>query len=336
MNAHTPDALTVLHAPGRRLAKLLHPDGRADGYDRTRTVNAHAVPVADLAAIGALLHRLLHRPACCIVRGGLLAGDRATGIRRLLYPCKRTGELPTMQDVPRRWVALDMEGIALPLDVPAADLAGCARVALATLPAAFRGAACIVQASASHGLRPDLRLRLWLWLDRPAWGRELKRWLADTPADPSVFGAVQPIYTAAPVLASGMADPLPRRLLALPGIPAGATVPVPPPEALAPPPCAPTPPMEMHPMQADRYTRAVLEAAAGRILTATKRHPTLIAEARNLARFVNAGLLTTSDMRTVLTRAAEQAGKDDAAEVAACIDWGLDNPASGAVPVVRA
>ena len=325
--------LTVLHAPGRRLAKLLHPDGRAEGYDRTRRMDAYTVPVPDLAGLLALLQRLLPRPECCIIRGGLLAGDRAAGIRRLLYPDKDTGDLPTLQDVPRRWLALDMEGLTLPPEVPAADLAGCARIALTTLPPAFHGCACIVQASASHGLRPDLRLRLWLWLDRPTWGRELKRWLRDTPADPSVFGAAQPIYTAAPVLAPGMSDPLPVRLLPLPGRPAVA---VPPAETLAPPPRPATPPPEMHPMQADCYARAALEAAAGRIATAAKRHPTLIAEARNLARFVGADLLDAGDLRRVLTRAAEAAGKDDPAEVAACIDWGLDNPSSAPLPAVRA
>ena len=331
MNA--PDALTVLHAPGRRLAKLLHPDGRVDGYDRTRTLDGYTVPVADLAGILAVLQRLLPRPECCVIRGELLAGDRAAGIRRLLYPDKDTGEPPSVRDVPRRWLALDMEGVALPPDVPAADLAGCACIALATLPAAFHAAACIVQASASHGLRPDLRLRLWMWLDRPAWGRELKRWLRDTPADPSVFGAVQPIYTAAPVLAPGMCDPLPARLLFMPGHP---TVAVPPPEALAPPPRPIAPLPEMHAMQAHRYARAALEAATGRVTVAAKRHPTLIAEARNLARFVNAGLLTAADMRAGLARAAEAAGKDDADEVAACIAWGLSNPSTAPLPGVRA
>jgi len=328
-----PDTLTVLHAPGRRLAKLLHPDGRAEGYDRTRTLDAYTVPVADLAGILALLQRVLVQPECCIIRGELLAGDRAAGIRRLLYPDKDTGDLPTFRDVPRRWLALDMEGVALPPDQPAADLAGCACIALATLPAAFHAAACIVQASASHGLRPDLRLRLWLWLDRPAWGRELKRWLRDTPADPSVFGAVQPIYTAAPVLAPGMSDPLPARLLFLPG---RAVVAAPSPEMLAPPPRPTTPPPEMQPMHADRYARAALEAAVGRIASAAKRHPTLIREARNLARFVKAGLLADADMRAALGRAAEAAGKDDADEVAACIEWGLSNPSSSPLPGVRA
>lgn len=331
MNA--PDALTVLHAPGRRLAKLLHPDGRVDGYDRTRTLDGYTVPVADLAGILAVLQRLLPRPECCVIRGELLAGDRAAGIRRLLYPDKDTGEPPSVRDVPRRWLALDMEGVALPPDVPAADLAGCACTALATLPAAFHAAACIVQASASHGLRPDLRLRLWTWLDRPAWGRELKRWLRDTPADPSVFGAVQPIYSAAPVLAPGMCDPLPARLLFMPGHP---TVAVPSPETLAQPPRPIAPLPEMHTMQAHRYARAALEAATGRVTIAAKRHPTLIAEARNLARFVNAGLLTAADMRAGLARAAEAAGKDDADEVAACIAWGLSNPSTAPLPGVRA
>jgi len=327
-----PDALTVLHARGRRLAKLLHPEGRADGYDRTRTLDAYTVPVADLAGILALLQRLLARRDCCMIRGELLAGNRAVGIRRLLYPNKDTGDLPTFRDVPRRWLALDMEGVTLPPGQSAADLAGCACIALATLPAAFHAAACIVQASASHGLRPDLRLRLWMWLDRPAWGHELKLWLRDTPADPSVFGAVQPIYTAAPVLASGMSDPLPARLLFLPGY---ATVAVPSPEMLALPP-RPTAPPDMQPMHADRYANAALEAAVGRIASAAKRHPTLIREARNLARFVEAGLLTDADMRAGLARAAEAAGKDDADEVAACIDWGLSNPSSAPLPTVRA
>ena len=239
MTAANTDTLTVLHAPGRRLAKLLHPCGQVDGYDRTRILDGYTVPVADLADLLALLQRLLPRPECCIIRGGLLAGERATGTRRLLYPDKDTGEPPTVRDVPRRWVALDMEGIALPPDVPAADLAGCACIALATLPPAFHAAACIVQASASHGLRPDLRLRLWLWLDRPAWGRELKRWLRDTPADPSVFGAAQPIYTAAPVFAPGMCDPLPSRLLFMPGRPAVA-VPLPRGAGTTAPPCRTT------------------------------------------------------------------------------------------------
>jgi len=333
MTAATIETLTVLRARGRRLAKRLHPNGHADGYNSPKHLDGFTVAVPDLAALLKLLQRLLPRPDCCVIRGELLAGERAEGVRRLLHLDRKTGDQPTIRDVPRRWLALDIEGVLLPHDVQPSDLSGCAAVALATFPPTFHGAACVVQASASHGLRPDLRLRVWAWLDRPTWGYELKRWLRDTPADPSVFGAAQPIYTAAPVLAPGMSDPLPERLLSLSG---RARVVVPPAEVLALPLRPVTPPPEMQPMQGDHYARAALEAAAGRIATATKRHPTLIAEARNLARFVNAGLLDAGDLRRVLTRAAEAAGKDDPAEVAACIAWGLDNPSSAPLPAVRA
>ena len=325
------ETITVLHAPGRRLAKLVHSDGHADAYDQSKTMNAYTMPLADLATLLALLHRVLRNPECCAIRGEVLAGERAYRIRRLLHPDTETGDLPTLQDVPRRWLALDMEGVALPPDVPAADLAGCARIALATLPPIFHDAACIVQASASHGFRPDLRLRLWVWLSRPAWGHELKRWLRDTPADPSVFGAAQPIFTAAPVFVPGMADPLPTRLLSLPG---HDLVPVPPPEMLAPPTRRPAPAIRLHPMPLARYARAVLESAAGRIITAGKRHPVIVSEARNLARFVRAGWIAEGYVRAVLTRAAEHAGKTDLREIARCIDWGLNHPSDAPLPEV--
>ena len=42
------------------------------------------------------------------------------------------------------------------------------------LPSAFAEAEGIVQASAGHGIKPDIRLRLWFWLDRPITGAEAK------------------------------------------------------------------------------------------------------------------------------------------------------------------
>lgn len=327
----TSETLTVLRARGRRLTKLHRSDGVTLAYDQVRLVDAAAVPAPDLNALYRLLLRLLPRSECCIVRGALINGSPARSIRRLLHPCPRTGDVPTLRDAPRTWVALDMECIILPPTISAADLAGCARIAVATLPAAFQGAAAIVQASASHGLRPDLRLRLWYELDRPTWGHELKRWLAGTPADPSVFSAAQPIYTAAPLFV-GMADPLPMRLLWLPG---EALVRVPSPATLAPLPRPSRSAPALLLTQAHRYVRAALEAAAGRIATAEKRHPAIIREASNLARLVRAGLLEEAQMRAVLTQAARYAGKTDENEIAACIAWGLAHPAHGAVPELR-
>lgn len=323
----TPDALTVLHSPHLRLAKRLRTDGEADGYDQAKTLDAFTVPVTGLADVLALLHRLLPRPSCCVVRGTLLHGDRAKGIRRLLHMDKKTGELPTFGDVPRQWLALDLDGVPMPDGLDPCDLAGCGAAGLAALPSPFHGAACIVQASAQHGRKPGLRLRVWVWLSRPTWGAELKRWLADYPCDRSVFGAVQPIYSAAPVLAPGVADPMPVRLLALPGL---AVVDVPSPGALAPPPIA-TPDRAATlatPAHANRYVRAALERAASNIATAGEgnRHPLIVAETCRLARFVAPGLLAASVITEVVQRAARQAGKDDEGEIGAAIAYGLDNP----------
>ena len=82
MNA--PETMTVLRAPRRRLAKLLHPDGRIEGYDRARTFDVFALPVPDLDALRAKLAGLLHRPDCCAVRGAPLdparLGELAAGL----------------------------------------------------------------------------------------------------------------------------------------------------------------------------------------------------------------------------------------------------------------
>ncbi|MGD0109538.1 MAG: PriCT-2 domain-containing protein, partial [Rhodopila sp.] len=189
--------------------------------------DVETVALRGLDDIANLLPGLIGDPHACVIRGQLIDPGKTHHVRRLLH-----GDAATFRDVPREWVALDIEGIERPADLPATDLAGCAAVALRKLPAAFTGARCIVQASAKHGVKPDIRLRLWFWLSRPVPGEELKSWLAGTPADPAVFGAVQPIFTAAPVFLGGAMDPLPARLAELPG---QAVVAVPAPELLAPP-----------------------------------------------------------------------------------------------------
>lgn len=311
------DSATVLRACGGYLAKRIGADGAVAGRATARTFDLFPVALADLDALARLLARLGSRPDCCIVRGEPIGPTRA--VLRRLHADPETGEPATLRDVPRRWLALDMENIPLPEGVAPADLGRCGEAARACLPPAFLEARCLVAASGSHGFRPDMRLRLWFWSARPLSGAELKRWLAGTPADPSVFGAVQPIYTASPVFAKGARDPLGSRLTALPGAP---LLHPPSPAALAPPARKPAalPAPARH---ADRYVEAVLVSAAHRIATAEKRHPAILAEALGLARFVRAGRLAEGLFRSVLRRAGEAAGKDDAAELDAIAAWAL-------------
>jgi hypothetical protein len=178
----SPDcAVTILRARGRRLAKLIQPDGRIIGYDNAKLCDADEVVVHGFDHLVQLQRWLLPRPDRCAIRGSLLRGPSVSGIRRLLHPDPQTGDEPTLYEVPRRWAALDVDGLERPPDVPPADVAGCARIARNALPPEFHDRQCLAVATASHGIKPGIRLRLWFWLDGAATRRVLQHWLIDTP-----------------------------------------------------------------------------------------------------------------------------------------------------------
>jgi hypothetical protein len=146
-----------------------------------------------IAAATSRVQRIIDHPT-----GGrsVTASTRITDAACHLPPRLASGRRfvqPTFREQPRQWVALDIEGIARPDTLPAADLLGCARLAIATLPAAFHDRQARATASS------------------PTAGGELKRWLAGSSADPAVFSAVAHICAAPPLFMGGMADPLLHR-----------------------------------------------------------------------------------------------------------------------------
>ena len=70
-----------------------------------------------------------------------------------------------------------------------------------------------------------------------------------------------------------------------------------------------------------------------RITTAVQRHPAILSEACGLARFVQAGLMSESDLHNTLWDAAKQAGKDDETEIKRMVAFGLEHPDSTPIPV---
>lgn len=328
MRDRDPHTLTLARACGRRLCKSRHADGVTQDYDAAKLLDLHAARVPDLPALAALLRELLGRPDTCALRGAVLDPARARAVRRLLHRCPATGDAPTLADAPRSWVALDFDGLPLPAGLNPRDLADCGELARRAMPPAFQRAACVVAATAGHGFKPGARVRLWSMLARPVAGAELKRWLAAAPVDRSVFGAAQPIYTAAPRFV-GMADPLPRRLAVLPGAPA---VEVPPAGALEPPPG----PVHLATVRlpergSEGYARAALVRATAAVATAAvnNRHPTAVAEAWGLARLVAAGLLSPGEVARALDGALRIAGKP-AGEGAAIAAWAISRRAGRA------
>ncbi|MGK7863197.1 hypothetical protein [Falsiroseomonas sp. E2-1-a4] len=306
-----PHAITLATARGRRLCKTRHADGTTADYDRARILDLNAVVAPDLNALHQLLHDLLTRRDTCILRGAIRDPARARAVRRLVHPDPETGEAPTLAEAARQWLALDMDSLPLPGGTDILDLICCGELARAALPQAFDGAACIVGATAGHGFKPGARLRLWFLLTRPLAGAECKRWLRGHPVDRSVFGAAQPIYSAAPLFI-GMADPLPCRMVLLPG---EDRVTPPAPAELTPPPPPQTMGRPIAPAGID-WGIGSTERLAGLIYAVRsapdgERHPILFWAACRAGEMVAAGELEAGAAAAVLANAAMDGGGQD-------------------------
>ncbi|MGG5890183.1 hypothetical protein ACLF3G_23990 [Falsiroseomonas sp. HC035] len=304
--------MTVVQARGRRLAKLIHADRTAEPYDRTKTVDLLTMEVADLDDLAALLRGLVPRRDCCIVRGAVIDPRRSCGVRRLSHPDPETGEAPTLREVARRWVALDVDSVPLLPGTDPHDLAACARSVAPMLPAGFHRRRVVVQATASHGIKPGARLRLWYWYSRPMTSAENKALFAGSPVDRSLFSAAQPHYTAAPIF-DGWADPLPHRLAVVDGVPLVD----PPPANVLPPTTSPTQPLG-RPLVAFGVLRGGSATArlAGLLCTVRtaaegERHRTLFWASCRVGEMVAAGEVGADAAVRVLAEAAIEGGGRD-------------------------
>ncbi len=329
------DTVTVLRARGRRLCKTIAADGSLRGYDSARTFDMFERAVSDLDDLHTLLADLAGRPDRCIVRGAVADPARTRGVRRLLHADPETGEQSTLRDVPRRWVAVDLDSIPLPIYINRESLFECGMVVSGQLPREFRGCGFVVQATAQHCIAEGARLRLWFWLDRATTGDELRHWFRGCAVDFSAFTAGQVCYTAAPVFESGR-DFLEKRLELMPG---PGAVRVPAPEALQPPP-PPPPRPRPRPMPVNdgnrkrRYAAAALRHAAERIAMTAEgnRHDTIRREASSLFRLERGGLITSAELREVVAGAAAIAGKTDAREIESLLTWAAVHASTAPLP----
>jgi hypothetical protein len=97
-----------------------------------------------------------------------------------------------------------------PID-PVRDWAISIRAAVIALPVEFHDASAYWQMTSGAGIKPGIRLRLWQWCDRRVSDAEAKRWLKNAPVDLSLYSAVTPHYTAAPIFDPPDLDPVPLR-----------------------------------------------------------------------------------------------------------------------------
>jgi hypothetical protein len=318
------DSITILRARGRRLAKLIGRDNAIVDYASAKHFDLAEIPIDGLDHLEEDLRRLIHQPDRCIVRGQIAEIGRSHGVRRLLHP--EGDDRVSLVEVPRRWLALDIDNVPRPANVPVSDLTACAGIAITALPPEFHSARCLAQATAGHGYKPGLRLRLWYWLDRPLGTAELKRWLAAAPVDHALFGAAQPIYTAAPVFAGHRGDTLPTRLVKLPLGDACVFVPeIPEPEPHREP--APVKPSR----GLSRYAETAIDNAARSIAESREggRDHAINSAAYGIGRLAGAGAIPKDFAKRVLYHAAEQVpgySKRDLSKIDRSFANGLRNP----------
>lgn len=316
------DTITILRARNRRLAKLICTDGSIVGYDSAKTFDLAEVPVESLTHLSRILRQLLARPDCCIVRGSVADQDRTQGVRRLYHTDQKTGDTPTIRDADHIWIGLDVEGVARPDTVAAADLEACAGLALALLPSEFRDVRAIVQASAGHGLKPGCRLRMWFWASRAVSGAELSYWMRRSPVDNCLFRPAQPTYTAAPLFETSQ-DHLPYRILELPG---ADCVQVPEPADLCKP--APAAIASASPLRTSNTSvERLIARSLVKVETAGEgqRHDQLRAASRTIGGVLDQAGIGDAEATRALLDAVKRAGglAIDERNASATIAWGL-------------
>ena len=177
--------------------------------------------VSNLAELVAVLDRVQHDERAFVVRGALrpnaataLAENPDHRIRRRKHT--KGGIDPSLAEVPRRWIMIDIDNWPLPgwgrtwwtiqkrrSTPPIHEL----------LPNAFHDAECWWQLSSSAGFAAGfLKVHLFFWISEPADNSHIKLVLEQHApgVDRAPFNAAQPHYVAAPIIEGGH-DPLPRR-----------------------------------------------------------------------------------------------------------------------------
>jgi len=259
--ALTRDGLVIIRCRGPRRILAKRWTRNADGelevqpYDRAATFTWGERSFFSHAQLAEFLAQCLRDPQVAVLRGGVLQarkGDRIISRRMKDQP----GKPAHIEDVPRSWVAFDLDDVPVPDDVDGLeDPEAVVRATIEDLlPEELHGAAVVWQYTGSTGMRcRDLvGLRLWFRLAEPLTSRQVRAWVEEhcqgLPVDAGGIWANQIVYTSGPVLGPGVEDPCPKRMGLLDGRyvvtlePPAKGASTSPPSPRTPPPPAPPPP----------------------------------------------------------------------------------------------
>lgn len=192
-------------ADGKTATKTFAADGDLrSAYDAGARFRMHALPTKTWGDFLVALQKLTKEPGCFAIRGEPVPDLPAEGwvYRRLR---DRPGEPASFRSVPQRWVAYDFDDTIAPFDLAKPEAS--VRAWHATLPAELRNASAAFLLSASAHRWRTVRGKLFVWYSRPISERMARAFARHYGADPSVAGAIQPIYIASPRFEGGT-DPL--------------------------------------------------------------------------------------------------------------------------------
>ena len=205
------DDITVLKSYNDlRQTKLIRADGTSEGATNDTHFWHLYVRGSSLSTIKDVLCQLAGGSKCFAIRGR--AKDQAGEVHRR----KWAGERDPLEDVPRKWMMVDIDKPVCDLpagwqDDPAALVK---EIIEKALPDEFHGVGIVWQWSSSMGVSPGVvKAHLWFRLDNAIDSKTAKRWLSAWAMyhDESVLQTGQPHYTATPVF-DGREDPVRERV----------------------------------------------------------------------------------------------------------------------------
>jgi putative DNA primase/helicase len=211
------DIFTLLTHRATILAKTWNADGSITSYGDAKYFDLEERAVPDFPALCELLDQLARSPQTCVVRGKYVGDDEA----KRLDPEFEEGRVRRLRDLfpdrPLHAVMFDVDDfvslICDPLINPAVVIA---EYISTMLPAEFRTAGHYWQLSSSAGApgsQDKLKAHIWFWLDEPLTGAQLTAWAQEggIEVDVAPFRPNQVHYTANPIFAEGVVDPVALR-----------------------------------------------------------------------------------------------------------------------------
>lgn len=189
--------MTILRGQRGTATKRFTPT-KVINYSIGKYFHVEEKPVNSIFDMADVLLSIQSDPKAIVIRGTPIGPQRNHVLRR------SRGEDATFVDNPCHWVCLDLDGVETHGGAPAAEV----RHLVESSPQ-LAGTTCVCQLSASWGIKSGLRAHLWFWLEKPRTSQQVSEWASGLPfkVDHSLFGPVQPHYTADPIF-EDVTDPM--------------------------------------------------------------------------------------------------------------------------------